>query len=105
MSSGIGRMQQRIMAELAAATSQYETENCWALTVMDLAERTGVSDRQVRRAVRSLEQRGLVVLIKERAWLTPGGPQRRPAVSLCVWLPDRLAERESRMREVDFNEL
>ncbi len=61
MSRGIGKTQQRILDELAATT------NRWYLTVVELAERLGVSDRQVRRAVHSLHGHGLVVLTKEHA--------------------------------------
>ena len=46
--------------------------------MVDLAERLGCSDRQIRRAVHSLAERGLVVLVKERR---PG----RQGLSLVVW--------------------
>jgi predicted transcriptional regulator len=56
---GIGPTEQRILDELAA-----EPDN-QALTVIELAERIDRSDRQIRRAVHALADRGLVVLTKE----------------------------------------
>jgi hypothetical protein len=59
MGTGLGKTQQRILDALAG-----EQENV-ALTIKDLAQRVGVSDRQMRAAVRALERRGLVVITKE----------------------------------------
>jgi hypothetical protein len=61
VSRGIGKTQHRILDELAAAEAG-------KLSVAALAERIGVSSRQVRRAVHALAARELVVLAKE-----PGG--------------------------------
>src|SRR5659263_163054 len=58
MSRGIGKTQRRILDELVANDRA-------ALTVINLAEWIGVSDRQIRRAVHALADRGLVVLTKE----------------------------------------
>jgi predicted ArsR family transcriptional regulator len=106
MSRGIGKTQRRILDELAANDRA-------ALTVIDLAEWIGVSDRQMRRAVHVLADRGLVVLTKENGgWTGEGryGPfkagESRPArrdtefyhigmptgVSLFVWLPEERAK-------------
>ena len=57
MSRGIGKTQQAILDALAA-----DDDPC--LTVAELAERVTVSERQIRRAVRSLEDRRLVVITK-----------------------------------------
>jgi hypothetical protein len=57
MSRGIGKTQQAILDALAE-----DTEHDGCLTTAELAERVGVGDGQVRRAVYSLEQRHLVVL-------------------------------------------
>jgi MarR family len=66
MSRGIGKTQRRILDELAANDRA-------ALTVIDLAEWIGVSDRQMRRAVHALADRGLVVLTKENGgWAGEG---------------------------------
>ena len=80
MSTGIGRAQRRILAELAAASN--------ALAVVQLAERLGMSDRQVRRAVHSLADRKLVVLTKKYVGMPTG-------VSLSVSLPKVELERTS----------
>jgi hypothetical protein len=67
MSRGIGKTQQRILDELASIEPP---KRDWllivggSLTVMELAERLGIPDRQVRRAVRALEDRGLVVITR-----------------------------------------
>ena len=61
MSTGIGKTQQRILSGLELVGA----EGIRALTVMDLAQRVGISDRQIRRAVHSLADRDLVVLTKE----------------------------------------
>jgi DNA-binding transcriptional ArsR family regulator len=78
MGSGIGKTQQRILDALGSApwhgtlagdehggmiAGPPERDG---MTVMQLAERVGVSDRQVRTAVRALERRGLVVITKEQ---------------------------------------
>jgi predicted ArsR family transcriptional regulator len=62
VSRGIGKTQQRILDELDASERQTP------LTVVELAERIGVSDRQIRRAVHALANRKLVLLDLE-----PGG--------------------------------
>jgi predicted ArsR family transcriptional regulator len=56
VSRGIGKTQQRILDELAGSGRQTP------LSVVELAERIGVSDRQVRRAVHALADRKLVLL-------------------------------------------
>lgn len=76
MSHGIGKAQRRILEELAHSKSG-------VLSVVALAERLGCSDRQVRRAVHSLNDRGLVVLTKR-------GRGHR-AITLHVWDPERRA--------------
>ncbi len=58
MGRGIGKTQRRILDELAAADAD-------GLTVVELAECVGASDRQIRRAVHALADRELVVLTKE----------------------------------------
>ena len=54
MSRGIGKTQQAILDELSAGR----------LAVTELAERLSVDDRQIRRAVYALADRGLVNLYK-----------------------------------------
>ena len=54
MSRGIGKTQQAILDELSAGR----------LAVAELAERLGVSDSQIRRAVHELDDLGLVNLYK-----------------------------------------
>jgi hypothetical protein len=61
MSKGIGKTQQRILDIVDNAEFPFTT-------VAELAEAIGCSDRQIRRAVRSLESRGLLVL-RERVHL------------------------------------
>jgi hypothetical protein len=71
MSRGIGKTQQRILDELASIELPKPD---WLLivggylTVMQLAERLAISDRQIRRAVRAFEERGLVVINRGIAW-------------------------------------
>lgn len=65
MSRGIGKTQQRILDELAAATDRSAVYNC--LSVAELADRIGSSDRQIRFVLQSLEQRGLVVITAQIA--------------------------------------
>ena len=112
MSRGIGKTQRAILDALA---NEHEFPT---LTVMELAERIGVSDRQTRRAVRSLEDRALVcvsrghtwhgtgeygpLIERERAGLADDIPTAQtvdgteyiycgmPAVALDVWLPHNL---------------
>jgi hypothetical protein len=59
MGRGVGKTQQRILDELAGEQEQL------GLTVVGLADRLGVSTRQVRTAVHALHHRGLLVLTKE----------------------------------------
>ena len=54
MSRGIGKTQQAILDELSAGH----------LAVTELAERLGVNDRKIRRAVHELDDLGLVNLYK-----------------------------------------
>lgn len=65
MSRGIGRTQQTILNTLAA----WPKDPVWLTTqcpsVMELAGALGLRDNQVRRAVRSLEVRGLVRVGKD----------------------------------------
>jgi hypothetical protein len=72
MSRGIGKTQQRILDELVSIEQPPVQLIPWpqdyALTVMDLAHRIGISDRQVRHAVRSLEDRELVVITRGSVW-------------------------------------
>jgi hypothetical protein len=56
VSKGIGRTQQAILTALA------DEELPTSMTVAELAQRIDRSDGQIRRAVRSLESRGLVIL-------------------------------------------
>jgi Helix-turn-helix domain len=77
MGSGIGKTQQRILDALARDSSHRtlvhdsDGQLCAGelerdgMTVKALAELVGVSDRQVRTAVRALERRGLVAITKE----------------------------------------
>ena len=72
VSRGIGAIQQRILDELLAASDDY------GLTVVELAKRIAVSDRQIRRAVYALADRELVVLTEEHGgWRGRGGYGRR----------------------------
>ena len=71
MSRGIGKTQRRILEELAATEEE-------ALSVVELADRIGVSDRQIRRAVHALADRELVVLTK--GWNWAGGGKYGPLV-------------------------
>jgi DNA-binding Lrp family transcriptional regulator len=72
VSRGIGKTQQRILSELAVINPPPELlvpHDCdYALTVVELSERIGLSDRQIRRAVRALEDRGLVIATKTTVW-------------------------------------
>jgi DNA-binding transcriptional ArsR family regulator len=61
MSRGIGGTQRAILDTLESVAEQFR----W-LTIADLAERLGRSDRQIRSAVRSLEGRGLVKDTREQ---------------------------------------
>ena len=72
---GLGTTQRNILGELMKLPIE-----SWprGIPVVDLAERLGCSDRQIRRAVHSLAERGLVVLVKEPR---PG----RQGLSLMVW--------------------
>lgn len=73
MSTGIGQTQRRILDALNASENN-------VLTVIMLAEKLGLRDNQVRRAVHALAGRELVVLTKEHArWAGVGqyGPLRR----------------------------
>ena len=54
------------------------------LTVAELADLLGCSERQTRTAVRALQARGLVV--------TTGGRASMTATGLRVWLPERHAD-------------
>ncbi len=72
MSRGIGAIQQRIVDELLAASDDY------GLTVVELAKRIALSDRQIRHAVYALADRELVVLTKEHGdWKGRGEYGRR----------------------------
>ena len=62
MSRGIGKTQQAILDELSAGH----------FAVTELAERLGVSDRQIRRAVHALAERDLVNLYKVSTQLPNG---------------------------------
>jgi hypothetical protein len=57
---GLGLLQRAILTTLEETTG--EGAELWALTVAQLAERTGRSARQVRHALDALESRGLVVV-------------------------------------------
>jgi len=73
VSTGIGKTQRRILDALHASENS-------VLTVIKLAEKLGLRDNQVRRAVHALADRELVVLTKEHArWAGVGqyGPLRR----------------------------
>ena len=59
MGRGVGKTQQTILDQLVGE------QEFLALTVTELAQRVGASDRQIRTAVRALERRGLVVITKE----------------------------------------
>lgn len=82
MPRGIGKTQQRILDELAAATDS------WCLTVVDLADRLGISDRQVRTAVYSLYRRDMVVLTKEHAGWKGRGEYGRLVPRRLSWARD-----------------
>ncbi len=62
MSRGIGKTQQAILDELTAGH----------LAVAELAERLGVGDHEIRRAVHALADRGLVNLYKVAHQLPDG---------------------------------
>ena len=72
---GLGTTQRAIMGELAKLPIE-----AWprGIPVVVLAERLGCSDRQIRRAVHSLEARGLVVVVR-------GARPGRQGLSLIVW--------------------
>ena len=80
MSTGIGRTQRAILGELKKLPIEAIPEG---IPVVELAERLGCSDRQIRRAVHSLQERGRVTLVKEPR---PG----RQGQSLMVWHPQTL---------------
>lgn len=67
MSRGIGRTQAAILDTLADLPPKRDVWGVFPswLTVMELAERLGLRDNQVRRAVRALEGRGLVRVTKD----------------------------------------
>ncbi len=74
MSQGIGKVQQAILDELSAGH----------LAVAELAERLGVSDHEIRRAVHALADRGLVNVYKVAHQLPNG---RFTPVQLVVEKP------------------
>jgi hypothetical protein len=76
MSRGLGSTQRAILAELAKLPIEVAPPR--SIPVTELATRLGCSDRQIRRAVYALRQRGLVALTKEAR---PG----RQGLSLMVW--------------------
>ena len=76
ISRGIGKTQQAILDELSAGH----------LAVTELAERLGVSDRQVRQAVHALADRDLINLYKATTQLPNG---RFTPVKLFVEKPSR----------------
>ena len=112
MSRGIGRAQLAILAAL-------EATDRLCLTVSELSDFTGRRDRQLRRAVHSLQRRGRVCVTHEViGWKgdgqygNPAGPWKHlgpfqyredetprgmPVPGLAVWLPDRHAAREARL--------
>lgn len=73
--------QRAILAALADAEGDY-------LTMPELAQATGRSDRQVRTAVRSLEGRALVVITREYTGWRGAGEYGR-LVALPHWNPDQ----------------
>jgi hypothetical protein len=62
ISRGIGKTQQRILDALAEDDGFMDVAG---VTVDDLVAQIGCSDNQIRRALRSLERRGLVVLWRD----------------------------------------
>lgn len=88
MSRGIGKTQQRILDELAGIEIPpwrlIPDRWNYGLTVVELSTRLGVSDRQVRRAVRALEDRALVVITRESVWRGEG--EYGPLVRRDSWL-------------------
>ena len=81
MSRGPGTAQRAILAALADAEGDY-------MTVPELAQATGRSDRQVRTAVRSLEGRALVVITREYTGWRGAGEYGR-LVALPHFNPDQ----------------
>ena len=70
MGRGLGLLQRDILTTLEETTG--EGAEVWALTVAQLADRTGRSARQVRHALDALESRGLVVVCRhECIGMTP----------------------------------
>jgi hypothetical protein len=55
------------------------------LTVVDLAQRVGKSDRQIRAAVHALERRGLVVLEKRSGGFKGEGQYGRLLPKFAGW--------------------
>jgi biotin operon repressor len=84
VSKGIGKTQQRILDALA------DEKKYLPLTVPDLAERIGCSERQIRRAVHSLEDRGLVVITRENMRWKGYGEYGRLARKHWPWDEDAL---------------
>jgi hypothetical protein len=76
VSRGLGSTQRAILAELAKLPIEVAPPRTIPVTV--LATKLGCSDRQIRRAVYALKERGLVALTKEAR------PSRR-GLSLMVW--------------------
>jgi len=77
---GLGTTQRAILGELAKLPIEAIPEG---IPVVELAKHLGCSDRQVRRAAHSLQERGRVTLVKEAR---PG----RHGQSLMVWHPQTL---------------
>ena len=80
MGRGLGTTQRAILGELAKLPIEAIPEG---IPVVELAKHLGCSDRQVRRAAHSLQERGRVTLVKEAR---PG----RQGQSLMVWHPQTL---------------
>jgi hypothetical protein len=100
MSRGVGATQRRMLDVLKA-------HDRWDMTTYDLAQALGISQRQVRTAVRSLESRGLVevfdgglprsVLARQR-----GLPMMQcPTHGLTVALSERVAELRQEMDAIE----
>jgi len=85
--TGVGTTQRDILTELSHTPDP-------AMRMMYLAGLLDRDERQIRRAVRALENRGLVVVIKTYGWHpVHGGRQRcREVWELWVFLPESYAE-------------
>lgn len=81
MGRGLGKLQRAVLDAIAAS------EYAW-VTTSELAEATGAVPREVRRAVRALEARGLVTVEHGSIdWNADAGPHGMPVSGLQIGRP------------------